>query len=171
VSEQIERFAQVQSLIATVLGPRDLALYDAELVAGTLRVLVDRDGGVDLSVLSEVTRELSAALDAVDPLPDPYLLEVSSPGLERPLRTPGHFAAALGRRVALKTVPGTPGQRRLEGELVEADDEGCSIAVDEGTRRVGFDSIERARTVFEWGAQPPRTNPAGQRGKRKKVRS
>jgi len=162
---------QVQSLIASVLGPEGLELYDVELVEGTLRVLVDREGGVDLTVLSEVTRALSAALDAVDPLPDPYVLEVSSPGLERPLRTPGHFAAALGRRVAVKTVPGTAGERRLEGELLAVDEDGCSISLGEVTRRVGFESIERARTVFEWGAMPPRTNPAGQRGKRKRVRS
>ena len=177
MSERSERAAptstidQVQPLIATVLGAEGLALYDVELADGTLRVLVDREGGVDLQVLSQATRALSAALDAVDPLPGRYVLEVSSPGLERPLRTPGHFGAAVGRRVAIKTVPGTAGDRRVEGELVGVDDGGVSIELDHGRRRVGFGEIERARTVFEWGALPPRADPDGRRGKRKRVRS
>ncbi len=74
-------------------------LYDVEHAGSLLRILVDRPGGVDLDLLAQVTRELSSALDAADPLPGRYTLEVSSPGLERPLRRPEHFDAAIGATI------------------------------------------------------------------------
>ena len=79
--------------------------------APPLRVLVDRPGGVDLDALGEVTRAVSGALDADDPLPGRYTLEVSSPGLERPLRTPGALRRPRsGKQVPVKTVAGHRGR-------------------------------------------------------------
>lgn len=143
---------RVEAVVSPLLEPHGLHLYDLELAGLTLRVLVDRPGGVDLDVLAQVTRELSSALDAHDPMPGRYTLEVSSPGLERPLRRPGHFAAAVGTRIRVKTHPGVEGDRRLEGLLLAADDEGIAVEVDGGSRRLRHDEIERARTVFEWGS-------------------
>lgn len=171
MNERNETIHQVQPLIASVLGTKGLELYDVEFVDGTLRVLIDREGGVDLLAVRDATQSLSAALDAVDPVPGQYVLEVSSPGLERPLRTPAHFRAALGTKVRVKTVPGTSGERRVEGELNDVDDNGISISLGDTSRRVSFEEVERARTVFEWGPQPLRTNPGERRGKRKRVRS
>ena len=152
VSSTVER---VRAVVEPVVAAADLDLYDVELAGGTLRVLVDASGGVDLAVLGAVTREVSEALDADDPLPGRYTLEVSSPGLERKLRTPAHFAAALGKKVSVRTVPGTEGERRVEGELTAADDDGVVVATPEGERRVAYDEVERAKTVFEWGPTPP----------------
>jgi ribosome maturation factor RimP len=117
-------------------------------------------------VLGDVTRAVSEALDTDDPLPGRYTLEVSSPGLERKLRTPAHFAAALGKKVRVRTVAGTEGERRLEGELTAADDEGIVLATPEGQRRLAHGEVERARTVFEWGPTPP---PGSGRRSRQKV--
>ncbi len=125
VSSTVER---VRAVVEPVVAAADLDLYDVELAGGTLRVLVDAAGGVDLAVLGAVTRAVSEALDADDPLPGRYTLEVSSPGLERKLRTPAHFAAALGKKVSVRTVPGTEGERRVEGELTAADDDGVVVA-------------------------------------------
>jgi ribosome maturation factor RimP len=157
---------QVRAVVEPVVAAADLELYDVELAAPVLRVLVDKAGGVDLAVLGEVTRAVSEALDAEDPLPGRYTLEVSSPGLERKLRTPAHFAAALGKKVRIRTVAGTEGERRVEGTLTAADDEAVTVAAGEGERRIAYDEVERARTVFEWAPTPP---PGAGRQRRQKV--
>jgi ribosome maturation factor RimP len=157
---------RVRAVVEPVVAAADLELYDVELAGAVVRVLVDAAGGVDLAVLSEVTQAVSAALDADDPLPGRYTLEVSSPGLERKLRTPAHFTAAVGKQVRVRTVAGTEGERRVEGTLTAADDEGVTVATGEGERRIGYDEVERARTVFEWGPAP---KPGAGRQRRQKV--
>ena len=149
----------VRALVVPLLDSRGVDLYDVELTGGTLRVLVDRDGGVDLDALGELSTTISGALDASDPLPGGYTLEVSSPGLERPLRTPQHFAAVIGKRVTVKTRPGVEGDRRLEGELLAADESGFVVAAETGRRSVAYADVERARTVFEWGGAPKPGGP------------
>ncbi len=151
-SSTVER---VRAVVEPVVAAADLDLYDVELTGAVVRVLVDRAGGVDLAALGEVTRAVSEALDADDPLPGRYTLEVSSPGLERKLRTPAHFAAAVGTTVRVRTVAGTEGERRIEGELTAADDEGVTVATADGERRVAYAEVERAKTVFAWGPTPP----------------
>jgi ribosome maturation factor RimP len=165
VCSTVER---VRAVVEPVVAAADLDLYDVELAGAILRVLVDRSGGVDLSVLGEVTRAVSEALDADDPLPGRYTLEVSSPGLERKLRTPEHFAAALGKKVRIRTVAGTEGERRVEGELTAADGDGVVLATEDGERRVAYADVERAKTVFEWGPTPP---PGAGKRSRQKVAS
>ena len=155
----------VRDAVAPLLDERGVDLYDVELTGGTVRVLVDREGGIDLDALGELTTSISGVLDLTDPLPGRYTLEVSSPGLERPLRTPDHFRAAVGRKVAVKTRPGTEGDRRVEGDLVDAGEDACTVAVDGGERRIAYVDVERARTVFEWGPPP---KPGGTKKKAKK---
>jgi ribosome maturation factor RimP len=152
---------QVRGLVAPVVADLGLDLYDLEHAGGVLRVVVDRPGGVDLDTLALVTRLVSRELDHADPIPGRYTLEVSSPGLERALRTPAHFAAALGQDVAVRTIPGTDGERRVDGRLESADDEGVVVA----GRTLRYEDIERARTVFTWGAAP-KPSPSSGRGRR-----
>ena len=158
---------EVRRVVEPILEGRGLELYDLELAGRTLRVLVDRQGGVDIDTLGHLTREVSAALDERDPVPGGrYTLEVSSPGLERPLRRPDHFRKAVGTRIAVKTTPADEGDRRVDGELSAADDDGITVALSTGgERRLSYDSIERARTVFEWGPAPaPGRNQRLRRG-------
>ncbi len=143
--------------LSPVVDALGLELVDVELTGATVRVTVDREGGVDLDALAEANRAVSGALDHLDPLPGRYTLEVSSPGLERRLRRPAHFARALGETVSVRLVPGSGDVRRLQGRLAEADDEGVRLdgpEVPGGSSRVAYGEIERARTVFEWGATP-----------------
>jgi len=141
---------RVRELVEPLLEAQGLELVDVEHGRGTLRVTVDRDGGIDLDAVSTATQLVSTALDESDPLPDHYTLEVSSPGIERTLRTPSHFQRAVGQDVTVKTVPGTDGERRFEGRLESADDNG--IVVD--GRHLPYRDIERARTRFVWGPAP-----------------
>ena len=146
--------ARVAELVAPVLEAEGLELFDVELKGGTLRVSVDRPGGIDMEALSAASEQVSALLDRHDPVPgDRYTLEVSSPGVERPLRTPAHFRRFVGTTIAVRTKPGVEGERRIEGELEAADDDGIRVA----GRSLAYDEIDRARTVFEWGPAPKPT--------------
>ena len=94
------RADDIRDLVAPVVGALGCSVYDVEVAgsgkARTVRVLIDREGGVDIDAIAEATRAISPLLDEADPVAGAYLLEVSSPGVERPLRTPAHFAAAVG---------------------------------------------------------------------------
>ncbi|MDQ3304757.1 MAG: ribosome maturation factor RimP [Actinomycetota bacterium] len=164
MTTMIER---VEQLVTPMLDERGLQLYDVEHVGGTLRVLVDGPSGVDLDLLAQITRQLSSALDTLDPVPGRYTLEVSSPGLERPLRRPAHFSAAIGTHVRIKTRPGTDGERRVEGVLVAADEEAATIEAGGACRRLDYDDIERAQTVFDWQPAGPRPTPSRGGSRRK----
>ena len=145
--------------LSPVVEARGLELVDVEIHGAQLTVFVDRDGGVGLDDLGEATKDVSAALDRIDPMPGRYTLTVSSPGLERRLRTPAHFTRAVGETVTLRVDAGTADVRRLTGTLASADETGCTLTGPEvpgGEARISYDQIERARTVFEWGPAPRR---------------
>ena len=143
----------------------NLELVDVEMKAGVLQVTVDREGGVDLEALTDANRAVSTLLDELDPIPDRYSLEVSSPGIERPLRTPAHFAKAAGATVSVKTRPQVPGERRMQGTLVTSDDDGFILDVDGSDEpvRLAYSDIDRARTVFVWGGLDTPGNPASKK--------
>jgi len=144
----VERVAE---LVAPIVADFGLELYDLEHAGGVLKVTVDREGGVDLDAIAAVTRNVSRELDHADPIPGRYTLEVTSPGLERPLRTPDHFTRAIGAKVNVRTLPGVEGDRRVTGVLTAADTDGFVVQPEgEPERRLRYDDIERARTVFEW---------------------
>jgi ribosome maturation factor RimP len=145
--------------LSPILQARGLDLVDVEVHGAQLTVFVDREGGINLDELGEATRDVSAALDDIDPMPGRYTLSVSSPGLERRLRTPAHFARAVGETVTVRMDAGTAEVRRVTGTLQRADESGCTLVgpeVSEGELRIAYDQIERARTVFEWGPAPKR---------------
>ena len=150
---------EIAGALSPVLEARGLDLVDVEVHGAELTVFVDRDGGVGLDELGDATRDVSAALDALDPMPGRYTLSLSSPGLERRLRTPAHFAKAVGETVTVRVNAGTADVRRISGTLTAADDAGCTLSGPEvpgGEQHIAYDQIERARTVFEWGPEPRR---------------
>lgn len=142
---------RVRSLVEPLLADEGLECFDVEYGGGRLVVLADRPGGVDLDALTRATHRISTLLDREDPLPGGrYVLEVSSPGLERRLRTPQHFRRFVGSLVSVKTVPTALGERRVRGTLEASDDAGVTVA----GRVLAYPDIERAQTVFEWGPPP-----------------
>jgi ribosome maturation factor RimP len=150
---------RVATAVAPVLAELGLVLYDVEHTGTAIRVVVDTAepaaGGLDVDSLTAATRAISRLMDEVDPLDAAYTLEVSSPGLERPLRTPAHFARAVGSEVNVKTVPGTEGERRLVGTVSAADDGTVTLSLTDGSiRSLRYEEIERARTTFAWGPKP-----------------
>lgn len=161
----------IRALIEPLFADSAVEFYDVEHTGPVLRVSVDREGGVDLDVIAGLTRSISRLLDEHDPLPGRYTLEVSSPGLERPLRTPEHYRRAIGSDVTVKTVPGLEGDRRISGVLTAADDDSITVRVasdDDGPgveRTLRHDELEKARTTFAWGPAPKPGSPK----KRKKA--
>lgn len=143
------------SVVAPVVDACGLQLFDADYRGGSLVLLVDEPGGINADRLAEVTRAVSHALDDADPLPGRYTLEVSSPGVERPLRAPAHFAGALGETVNIKAKVDVQGQRRFVGLLIEASDDHLALVDNTiGRVEISYDLIDKARTVFEWGPGP-----------------
>jgi ribosome maturation factor RimP len=165
----------IAGVLAPAVSELGLALYDVE-VSGTgrariLRVMVDREGGVDLDAIADATQAVSPLLDSppLDALiSGPYALEVSSPGLERPLRTSGHFARAIGETVSVKLRPhGDQGARRVRGVVTMADTAGFELDLDDGsTQRLAYDDVTQARTVFEWGGESALGAPERTKSKR-----
>jgi ribosome maturation factor RimP len=147
----------VRGAVEPVLDRLGLELVDVEMVgsgrARTLRLAIDRPGGVDLEALAQATGPVSAALDETAAVSGPYNLEVSSPGLERPLRRPSEFSRFIGTTITLKSHEAQGGARRHRGRLLEADADGVALDVDGERRRFSYEDIASARTVFEWG--PP----------------
>jgi ribosome maturation factor RimP len=137
---------RVRAVVEQPLSEAGFEVVDVERKGPVLAVTVDRPEGVDLEAVTVATRLVNTVLDGNDLLGLQTTLEVSSPGIERPLRTPAHFRRFVGTEVAVKLRPGTEGERRLTGALDTADDEGVVVA----GRRVAYTDIDKARTVFVW---------------------
>ena len=122
--------ARVRALIEPLVAAEGLELFDLEQVGPVLRVTVDRQGGVSIDDITKTTRAISRAIDEHDPISSSFTLEVSSPGLERVLRTPAHYSWAVGRTVAVKTFPNHPVGRLFSGTVTGSTDTTVTIALD-----------------------------------------
>ena len=150
---------RVHALVDPIASDLGLDVYDIERRGATIRVTLDTpagsDGGITLDTLSLATRLVSRELDHADPIAGHYTLEVTSPGLERPLRTPAHFQREVGKDVTVRLRDPQADPRRVQGRLVAADDRAATLLLDDGTERViAYDAVDKARTVFEWGPAP-----------------
>lgn len=156
---------RVSDIVVPLLEPLGLGLYDVEINGGTLRVTVESDEPLNLDQVASATRAISAGFEEDDPMPGSYTLEVSSPGLERKLRTPHHFAGAVGEVVSIKLGPHVDADRRLSGELIAASSDDVTIVDPDGKQHViGLADITKAATVFDWGPAPKPGQPgAGKR--------
>ena len=142
----------VRSLVEPLAAEAGADIYDVTLDGGKLVVALTRTGGIDLETLTSVSRQLNVALDEQDPISGSYTLEVTSPGLERNLRTAEHFAGAVGTEVTIRTNPDVEGERRVRGTVRSADDRTVTVELEDGGERtVDIADVERARTVFTWG--------------------
>ena len=187
------------------LAVYDIELVGTAGKSRALRVLVDRapdrpdarpdagpdahpeagsGGGLGLDAVTKATLAISPALDrladaggpAAAALRGQYTLEVSSPGLERPLRRPAHWRGAIGSIASVKTTSretgasgeGASGETlRRHGVVLAVDDDGVDLEIDGDREHIAYDDIIQARTVFEWGAQAKPSAGTGKRGRSK----
>lgn len=168
-----------QNLVEQTIQATGLELVHVELLgagrAQTLRVYVDQPGGVGLDDCERASRALSAALDAaleagpaetagagVVPLADSYTLEVSSPGVDRPLVKPADFERFAGERARVDTRTVVAGSRHFLGRLCGAGDDGVKLETEAGAEVViGWDNVHKARLAPRW--PEPGAKPGGQR--------
>lgn len=112
-----------------------------------LRVYIDSEQGITLDDCERVSHQLSGVLDVSDPIRGPYTLEVSSPGLDRPLFTPEQFRRYLGRRIRVRVAGQVQGRRNFTGELIEVKDGDILLREDHNDYTLALAAIERARLV------------------------
>lgn len=116
---------------------------------GLLRIYIDQEEGINLDDCESVSRQLSALLDVEDPMRGRYVLEVSSPGLNRPLRTPEHFQRYCDHVVRVKLNQSLDGQRNFKGRLLGVEDRDIVVEVDEQIFRLALSEIASAQLVAE----------------------
>jgi len=167
---------EIQNLLSPTVKSLGLELLGVEFVPSTgsalLRLYIDVEGRhVGIEDCESVSREISALLDLNDPISSEYTLEVSSPGIDRPLFTIAQFARFIGEQAKISLRLPQDGRRRLHGRIVRAEGDSVVIAEEKGEYTVARDNIEKARLVPDLvalglAAQPKK--PGGQRGKRRK---
>jgi len=148
---------ETEALVRPVVEGAGLELVDVtdrgERGSRVLRVTIDRDGGIDLDTIATISDKLARRLDLEGFGQGSYQLEVSSPGLERPLKSPGQFGRAVGETVEVRTSAPVDDRLRHQGPLRAADDSGIDLEIDGAIRRIAFDVIASARTVVDWTAE------------------
>ena len=134
-----------------IVADLGLELVDVEWVKEAshwyLRLYIDKPGGVTLDDCEAVSRAVSERMDAVDPIPEQYLFEVSSPGLERPLKKDADFARFVGQMVEVSTYAAVEGQRRWRGELLGLANGLVRLRVAEGKGKTRELAIEKAQVA------------------------
>lgn len=140
---------QLHELLGPVVSERGYELWELEYLpragGGLLRLYIDSPQGISVEDCERVSRAVSAALDSADPIPGQYTLEVSSPGLDRVLRTPAHFERFAGERVRVEMARPIEGRKRFSGQLVAASGREITLDVDGGRVTLPIGDIHKAR--------------------------
>ncbi|ABN73739.1 ribosome maturation factor RimP [Actinobacillus pleuropneumoniae] len=113
----------------------------------TVRLYIDKEGGVTIDDCSDVSRQVSAILDVEDPIADKYNLEVSSPGLDRPLFTLAHYQRFIGQEIVIHLRIPMFDRRKWQGKLESVEGDLITLTVDNETRQFAFGNIQKANLV------------------------
>lgn len=146
--------AAVRALAEPLAEEAELDLVDVQVKGSggrrRVKVVVDRKGGVDLAACQQLSRQLSSRLDEEDPIADRYDLEVTSPGVDHPLRDRRAFERVEGRDVLVHHDAGDGRVRQLRGRVTGSDDEAVSLDVDGQPVRVAYADIVKATQSLPW---------------------
>ena len=147
MSSQIK--SAVEAMLIPYLDEQGFELVDVEyLKEGSnwfLRVYVDKENGIDIDDCGQISEFLSTHLDAIDPIPTAYFLEISSPGAERPLKKPDDFRKAIDNHILITTYEPIEGLKEFEGKLISYDEEYLSIQVGKKKYNIACDKVAAAR--------------------------
>lgn len=147
---------RVRTLAEPIAAHAGMELVDVEFLRQggrwVLRIFLDKPGGISLDDCQAISRQVEKLLDVEDFIEPAYVLEVSSPGIERPLRTPAHFERFAGRMVEVKTFApiGEPPRKNYRGRLLGIDrDQVVSVEIDGVTHRIPLDQVAKANLAFD----------------------
>ncbi len=142
---------RLRALVEPAVTHLGFEVVDIEFISGqkTLRIYIDGPQGIDVDDCARVSRQVSALFDVEDPIPGQYTLEISSPGLDRPLARRGDFERFAGSLVKVKTAAPVDGRRNFQGRLVGLVGDNVILEADETRYDLAFDNIEKARLVPE----------------------
>ena len=142
---------QIESLLKPIVEDMGYEFWGCEYVPtgrhATLRIYIDKPAGVTVDDCADVSHEVSGVLDVEDPVPGAYNLEISSPGLDRPLMSPAHFERYAGEEIQLRSAVPVMGRKRFKGALTAVNDEGVEVEVDGERYFIPFEEIEKANLV------------------------
>ncbi|WP_129649279.1 ribosome maturation factor RimP [Peristeroidobacter agariperforans] len=142
---------QLGELLGPVVANLGYELWEIEYApragGGLLRLYIDSPDGISLDDCEKVSRGVSAVLDEADPIPNEYTLEVSSPGLDRVLRTQAHFARFAGERVKVEMIALINGRKRFQGRLQKVGESEITLETDGGEVSLPIEDIHRARLI------------------------
>ena len=145
---------EVSHLIEPVLEEMDIELVDVEYVSDrgrpVLRITIDKQGGVVIDDCAAVSREIGDLIDINDTLSGRYVLEVSSPGLNRRLKNEKDFVKAIGKKVRLKTVSPVDGRRNFEGKLLSFEKGTLLMDMGDNQVRLSLIDLKKANLVYEF---------------------
>lgn len=146
---------KVRDIAKPIVDSLGYELIDVEYLAGgnraKLRLFIDKEGGVTLDDCEKASRYVGYALDVEDPMPTPYVLEVSSPGLDRPLKKPSDYERYIGRLVKIKTKVPVNNQMVFIGRLSGIINQKVEIKLDgEKDLSISLDDIRLARLEVEF---------------------
>lgn len=142
---------QLEQLIGPVIESLGCSLWGCEYSSHgrhtTLRLYIEAEGGVGVEHCEKVSRQVSAVMDVEDPISGEYTLEVSSPGLDRPLYTLAQFSLYIGEKVSVRLQHAFDGRRKFTGRLNGVEGEDILLVVDDEEYLLPIDSIEKANVV------------------------
>jgi ribosome maturation factor RimP len=151
--------ARIWELAAPLAETQGLEIIDIELrregsrIGRVLRLYLDKEGGPNMDNLSQVSRELSALLDIHDVVEGAYTLEVSSPGINRPLKRPDHFRPFIGKQVRVRTRDLVQGRRSFLGMLLDVMNDKIAVNQDGARVEIPFAVIEKSNYEHDWSAE------------------
>jgi ribosome maturation factor RimP len=146
---------EVILLIEPILDEMEIELVDVEYLSEggrwILRVYVDRDGGITLDDCVRVSREIGDLIDVKDFFRQPYVLEVSSPGLDRPLKKEKDFVHAVGKDVNIRMAAPIDGRRNFKGKLQSFEDGVLCVTVNEDRFLLPYGGVKKANLAYDFG--------------------
>ena len=144
--------AVIDDLVSPIVDALDLEFWGCELVRqgkySLIRVYIDRESGVDISDCEKVSRQVSAVFDVEEPITEEYTLEVSSPGLERPLFRLEQFRKYVGSIIQLRMKKPQDGRKKFKGDLVRVDDNSIVLSIDGGEVEFQYTDIDKANLIY-----------------------
>jgi ribosome maturation factor RimP len=153
---------RIEAIAARVAADRGLTLVEVVIGGGAsshqVRVFLDREGGIGILDLQHASEEISALLDVDNPVAGRFTLEVSSPGLDRPLKTPDDFARATGRVLRVNLTQASEGRSEWTGTLIDATPQALTLDVDGNPVKVPLAQVADARLEVALPRRPKRTN-------------